>query len=271
MIPTSESIQGVAGRRPAFWLNAGMTMLVLCYLYLPIALLVVNSFNSSRYGFQWQGFTWEWYLKLLDNTALMEAARHSLVIAALSATLATVIGTLAAIALYRYRYRGKAAMSGLLFFLLVSPDIVLAIAFLSAFLLLGIALGFWSLLIAHISFCLPFVVVTVLARLRGFPPALIEAAQDLGAGEYQVFRQILLPMMAPALLSGWLLSFTLSLDDVVVSAFVTGPGYEILPVKVYSMVKVGVSPEVNVIATLLLVVSLVLVLVSQWLARRHLA
>lgn len=250
-------------------LNASISCLVLLYLYIPIALLVVNSFNQSRYGVEWQGFTWEWYGKLFENTGLLEAARHSLIIAVLSATLATVIGTLAAIALYRYRFAGKNALSAMLFFLLVSPDIVLAIAFLSAFLMLGIALGFWSILIAHVSFCMPFVVVTVLARLRGFPPSLIEAAQDLGASDYEIAWKILLPMMVPALLAGWLLSFTLSLDDVVVSAFVTGPDFEILPVKVYSMVRVGVSPEVNVIATLLLVVSLLVVLLSQWLARRY--
>lgn len=251
------------------WLNFFISGGVMLYLYVPIGLLVINAFNRSRYGVEWQGFTWEWFGKLLENTTLLEAAQHSLLIATLSASLATVIGTLAAIALYRYRFAGKTVLSGLLFFLLVSPDIVLAIAFLSAFLLLGIALGFWSLLIAHISFCLPFVVVSVLARLRGFPPALLEAAQDLGAGDYQTFRLILLPMMAPALLSGWLLSFTLSLDDVVVSAFVTGPGFEILPVKVYSMVRLGVSPEVNVIATILLVISLVVVMLSRWLGRRY--
>jgi spermidine/putrescine transport system permease protein len=250
-------------------LNAGISSLVLLYLYIPIGLLVVNSFNQSRYGIEWQGFTWEWYGKLFENTGLLEAARHSLLIAILAATIATVIGTLAAIALYRYRFAGKNALSTMLFFLLVSPDIVLAIAFLSAFLMLGIALGFWSLLIAHVSFCMPFVVVTVLARLRGFPSSLIEAAQDLGASDYEIVRKILLPMMVPALLAGWLLSFTLSLDDVVVSAFVTGPDFEILPVKVYSMVRVGVSPEVNVIATLLLFVSLLIVLLSQWLARRY--
>jgi spermidine/putrescine transport system permease protein len=146
---------------------------------------------------------------------------------------------------------------------------VLAIAFLSAFLMLGISLGFWSLLIAHISFCMPFVVVTVLARLRGFPPALIEAAQDLGASDYEIFWKILTPMIMPALMAGWLLSFTLSLDDVVVSAFVTGPDFEILPVKVYSMVRVGVSPEVNVIATLFLAMSLLVVVFSRWLVNRY--
>lgn len=257
-------------RHAALWLNRSVGILVLLYLYIPIGLLVVNSFNVSRYGFRWEGFTLDWYARLLENTSLLEAARHSLVIALLSASTATALGTLAAMALYRYRFTGKAPLSALLFFLLVSPDIVLAIAFLSAFLLLGVSLGFWSLLVAHVSFCLPFVVVTVLARLRGFPPALLEAAQDLGASEYQVFREILVPLLAPALLSAWLLSFTLSLDDVVVSAFVTGPGYEILPVKVYSMVKVGVSPEVNVVATLLLAASLLLVGLSQWLAQRHL-
>lgn len=269
MTPTSSRPSSNRVKTGSTVFNAAITGAVLLYIYIPIALLVINSFNQSRYGVEWQGFTWEWYGKLFENTGLLEAARHSLLIAVIAATMATAIGTLAAIALYRYRFSGKTALSGLLFFLLVSPDIVLAIAFLSAFLMLGISLGFWSLLIAHISFCIPFVVVAVLARLRGFPPALIEAAQDLGASDYEIFWKILAPMIMPALIAGWLLSFTLSLDDVVVSAFVTGPDFEILPVKVYSMVRVGVSPEVNVIATLFLVISLVVVVFSRWLLNRY--
>ena len=160
------------------------------------------------------------------------------------------------------------AASGLLFVVMLSPDIVLAITFLVIFIALGIQLGFWSLLIAHITFCLPFVVVTVFAQLNGFDRNLLEAAQDLGAGESRIFLRIILPLVMPAVVASWLLSFTLSLDDVIISSFFTGPGFEILPIRVFSMVKVGVSPEVNVLATLLLVISLTLVTLSTLLLKR---
>ncbi len=239
--------------------------LVFAYLYLPILVLVGNSFNASKYGHQWMGFSLKWYQKLFENETLMQAFTHSLTIALLAATVATLIGTLMALALYRYRFVLKGAASGLLFVVMMSPDIVLAITFLVIFIALGIQLGFWSLLIAHITFCLPFVVITVFAQFRDFDPNLLEAAQDLGAGEWRTFRWVILPLVTPAILSGWLLSFTLSLDDVIISSFVTGPEYEILPVRVYSMVKVGISPEVNVLATLLLALSLVLVTIVSWL------
>ncbi len=242
--------------------------LVFVYLYAPIAVLVVNSFNDSKYGHSWRGFSWRWYEKLWNNSALLEAFYHSLTIGVLAATLATLIGTLMAYALYRFQFRLKQATSGLLFVVMMSPDIVLAITFLVVFMALGVALGFWSLLIAHITFCLPFVVVTVYARLRDFDGNLIEASRDLGAGEARTFVTVVLPMSMPAIVSGWLLSFTLSLDDVIVSSFVTGPSYEILPIRVFSMVKVGVSPEVNVLATVLLVISVVLVLSAQLIMRK---
>lgn len=241
-------------------------MLVL--LYLPIAVLIINSFNSAKYGNHWGGFTWKWYQKLFANEGLMTAAGHSLLIAVVSATLATVIGTLAAVALHRYQFKGKAALSSMVFVSMLTPEIVLAIALLIIFIMLGIQLGFWSLLLAHITFCLPFVIVAVYSRLKGFDMKMLEAARDLGATEGRVFMQIILPLALPAVASGWLLSFTLSLDDVIVSAFVTGPSYEILPLKIYSMVRVGVSPEVNAISTTLLVVSLILVIISQLLLRK---
>jgi spermidine/putrescine transport system permease protein len=178
---------------------------------------------------------------------------------------ATIIGTLAAVALHRYQFRGKAALSSMVFVSMLTPDIVMAISLLIIFIALGIQLGFISLLIAHITFCLPFVIVSVYSRLRGFDMKMLEAARDLGATESRVFFKIILPLAMPAVAAGWLLSFTLSLDDVIVSSFVTGPGYEVLPLRVYSMVRVGVSPEVNAISTLLLVVSLALVLFSQLL------
>ncbi|MGU3842160.1 ABC transporter permease subunit, partial [Vibrio diabolicus] len=150
---------------------------------------------------------------------------------------------------------------------MMSPDIVMAISLLALFLVLGAQLGFFTLLIAHITFCLPFVVVTVYSRLNGFDVKMLEAAKDLGASEWVILKQIILPLAKPAVAAGWLLSFTLSLDDVIISSFVTGPTYEILPLKIYSMVKVGISPEVNALATVMLVVSLILVVISQLLAR----
>ena len=247
----------------------GYLGLILFFIYLPIGVLVVNSFNGSRYGTSWQGFTLKWYERLLGNESLMTAATHSLTIAVVAATVATIIGTLCAVALYRYQFRGKAALSSMVFISMLTPDIVMAISLLIIFIAIGIELGFISLLLAHITFCLPFVIIAVYSRLRGFDVKMLEAARDLGASESRIFWKIILPLAVPAVASGWLLSFTLSLDDVIVSAFVTGPGYEILPLKVYSMVRVGVSPEVNAISTLLLVVSLVLVIISQLLLREE--
>lgn len=246
----------------------GLFVAVFIYLYAPISVLIINSFNQSRYGLEWAGFSWQWYEKLAGNESLITAALHSLTIAIVSASFAALIGTLTAMALYRYNFRGKTAINFMLFTHMLTPDIVMAIALLSVFILISMQLGFWSLLIAHITFCLPYVVTTVYARLNGSDPRILEAARDLGATEAQVFWRIVVPMALPAILSGWLLSFTLSLDDVIVSTFVTGPSYEILPIRVYSMVKVGVSPEINALATVLLIFSLTLVAISQLLIRK---
>ena len=241
---------------------------VFLYLYLPMMVLISNSFNQSKYGHKWAGFSWKWYEKLWNNTGLMDAFVNSLTIAVLTAFIATLLGTLMALAIHRYKFKLKNTTSSMLFILMLSPDIVLAITFLIIFIALGIQLGFWSLLIAHITFCLPFVVITVYAQLKGFDNNILEAAQDLGASESKIFRVIILPMILPAVLSGWLLSFTLSLDDVIISSFVTGPGFEILPIRVFSMVKVGVSPEVNALATVLLVISLSAIAVISLLIKR---
>ncbi|MDD1791587.1 spermidine/putrescine ABC transporter permease PotC [Enterovibrio makurazakiensis] len=241
--------------------------LVYAFLYIPIVILIVNSFNESKFGIEWKGFTTKWYTQLLSNDSLVQAAGNSLTIAVFSATAAAVIGSLTAVALYRYRFRGKNFVNGMLFVVMMSPDIVMAISLLALFVLLGAQLGFLTLLLSHITFCLPFVVVTVYSRLNGFDLRMLEAAKDLAASEWVILTKIILPLAAPAVAAGWLLSFTLSLDDVIVSSFVTGPSYEILPLKIYSMVKVGVSPEVNALATLMLIVSLVLVIFSQLLAR----
>ncbi|EHJ9981156.1 spermidine/putrescine ABC transporter permease PotC [Vibrio parahaemolyticus] len=241
--------------------------LVYAFLYLPIIVLIVNSFNANKFGMKWGGFTTKWYETLVNNDSLMQAAWHSLNVAVFSATAATIIGSLTAVALFRYSFKGKGAVNGMLFVVMMSPDIVMAISLLALFLVLGAQLGFFTLLIAHITFSLPFVVVTVYSRLNGFDVKMLEAAKDLGASEWVILKQIILPLAKPAVAAGWLLSFTLSLDDVIISSFVTGPTYEILPLKIYSMVKVGISPEVNALATVMLIVSLVLVVISQLLAR----
>ena len=211
------------------WLRNGFMSVIYAWFYIPIAILVINSFNQSRFGIHWQGWTTLWYQTLLNNDSLLQAAQHSLLLGGISATCATLLGSLTAVALYQYRFRGKPLVNGMLFIVMMSPDIVMAISLLILFMLLGISLGFWTLLISHITFCLPFVVITVFSRLQGFDIRMLEAAKDLGAGELTTLRRIIFPIALPAIAAGWLLSFTLSMDDVVVSSFVTGPAFEILP------------------------------------------
>ncbi|MDO4430373.1 MAG: spermidine/putrescine ABC transporter permease PotC [Lonepinella koalarum] len=241
---------------------------VYAYLYIPIIILVGNSFNADRYGLSWKGFSLEWYNKLMNNDTLLQAAFHSIVIAFLAASLATLIGTLTAIALYRYKFRGKQAVSGMLFIVMMSPDIVMAVSLLALFTMVSISLGFWSLLLAHVTFCLPYVVVSVFSRLKGFDIKMLEAARDLGASEVTILRKIIMPLALPAIISGWLLSFTISLDDVVVSSFVSGVSYEILPLKIFSLVKTGVTPEVNALATIMIILSLILVVSGQFIGKK---
>ena len=242
---------------------------VYAYLYIPIIILVTNSFNEDRYGLSWKGFSWNWYESLFNNDTLIQAAFHSVTIAFFAATLATIVGGLTAIALYRYRFRGKQAVSGMLFIVMMSPDIVMAVSLLALFMVVGISLGFWSLLLAHVTFCLPYVTVTIFSRLNGFDARMLEAAKDLGASEVTILRKIILPLALPAVVSGWLLSFTISLDDVVVSSFVSGVSYEILPLRIFSLVKTGVTPEVNALATIMIVLSLGLVILSQLVTRKN--
>lgn len=248
--------------------NSLFMFLVYAYLYIPIIILVVNSFNADRYGLSWKGFSLNWYERLLNNDTLIQAAFNSVSIAFFAATLSTIIGGLTSIALYRYQFRGKQMVGGMLFVVMMSPDIVMAVSLLALFMLTGMVLGFWSLLFAHITFCLPYVVITVSSRLKDFDVKMLEAAKDLGASEFTILRKILLPLLLPAIVSGWLLSFTISLDDVVVSSFVTSASYEVLPLKIFSLVKTGVTPEVNALATLMIVFSLSLVIVSQIIARK---
>lgn len=243
--------------------------IIYLFLYAPLLILIAYSFNSSKYAIGWQGFTLDWYKKLLSNQLILDAAFNSIIIAVLSSLAATIIGTLAAVAFYRYRFAGRKTLYTMVYSVMMSPDIVMGISLLMFFMFLGIKIGFLTLLLSHITFCLPFVVVTVYARISGFDPNVIDAAKDLGASEFNAFRLVILPMIMPAVIAGWLLSFTLSLDDVIVSFFVTGPSFEILPLKIYSMVRLGVKPEINALSTLLFAFTLITVTISQLLIKER--
>lgn len=248
--------------RASIWYSV-YSVIIYGFLYLPMGLLIIHSFNASKYSLHWDGWTLEWYKNLIMDDNLISSALHSLTVATLAATCATVLGTIGAWSQFRYTPLWPKFSNALLFVTLMSPDIVMGVSLLVLFIVLQIPLGLGSLLLAHITFCLPFVMVTIRSRLSGFDLSLLEAAQDLGATEKKAFWYILFPLILPAVIAGWLLSFTLSLDDVVVSFFVTGPTFEVLPLRIYSMVRLGVKPEVNALATLLFIVSLFFVSLSQ--------
>lgn len=241
--------------------------LVYAFLYLPLLVVALFSFNSSKYSLAWKGFTLEWYSKLFENTALMTAALNSLMIAVAAATLATCLGTVAAFVLHQYRFSGRRLVFGTLFVMMMSPDIVIAISLLLLFLAFHLSLGFTTLLLAHAVLCVPFVATTVYSRFHGFQTDIVDAARDLGAGEYQVFRHVIIPVAAPAVIGGWLLSFTLSLDDVIISFFTTGPGFEVLPLRIYSMVRLGIKPDVNALCVVMMAITIVALILSRILLK----
>ncbi|MDL2313566.1 spermidine/putrescine ABC transporter permease PotC [Desulfovibrio sp. OttesenSCG-928-C14] len=241
--------------------------LIYAFLYIPILVVIIYSFNNAKYSTDWKGFTLKWYELLLKNQSLLDAALNSLLVAVCAATAATALGSLAALCLHRYKFGGKKLMQGSIYMLTISPDIVMGISLLIFFIAVNLELGFFTLLIGHITLSMPFVTLTVLARLSSFDDALIEAARDLGASETKALLYVMLPLTAPAVAAGWLLSFTLSLDDVLVSFFVTGPSFEVLPLKIYSMVRHGVKPDINALSAIMFSLTLVLVVLAQLLAR----
>ena len=242
--------------------------LIYLFLYIPIGTLIVYSFNNAVFSMLWHGFTLNWYAQVLQDSNLWIAVWHSLYLAISATTSALFIGTLAAISLYRYQFRGKNMLQGLLFVIIITPDIVMGIALLILFSLNGLALGFWSLYIAHVTFCIPFVVVIVYSRAKSIDPNIFAAASDLGASELQTFWHIIVPILLPALISGALLCFALSFDDIVISYFVSGPGFEILPIKIFSLARLGVNVELNALCSLLFGLTLILVCLSQWVTRQ---
>lgn len=242
--------------------------LIYLFFYVPIVILIVYSFNNSTYSMLWHGFTWSWYQQLIGDTSLQTIAVHSLIVGILAATSATIIGTLTAVTLYRYQFYGRKLLHTLIFILIVSPDIVMGISLLILYSTMKISLGFLTLLFAHITFCIPFVAVTVYSRITGLDKNIFEAARDLGAKDFTIFLRIIIPLLWPAIIAGWLLSFTLSLDDVIISYFVTGPDFQILPLQIFSMVRLGVTPEVNALCSVMFSVTLFIVIISQLMLRK---
>src|SRR3954447_7531101 len=235
--------------------NITAIVLGLAFLYLPIAILVINSFNASRLVTVWGGWSIRWYSELLNDTAMLDAAWVSLRIAFLSASAATVFGTLAALALTRGgRFRGRLLFSGMIYAPLVMPEVITGLSLLLLFVALELDRGFWTITIAHTTLTLCFVAVVVQSRLVTFDRNLEEAAMDVGCPPLQTFVTVTLPLILPAVLSGWMLAFALSLDDLVLASFVTGPGATTLPIRIYSEVRLGVKPEINAICTIMIAV-----------------
>lgn len=239
------------------------TAAVLAFFYLPVFVLILNSFNASRFGGSWEGFTLEWYRKLWTQREIWSALRNTLVIAVGATAVSTVIGTSAAFALHRYRTGLQKAHYLVIYTPLVIPEILMGIGLLLFFVTIGLDLGLFTVLLSHITFCISYVAFVVLGRLQDFDWGLVEAAEDLGATPWTAFRKVVLPGLAPGIAAGALLAFTLSIDDFVITFFTSGPGSTTLPVRIYSMIKHGSPALINALSTLLLVVTFTTVWLSQ--------
>ena len=256
--------------RRVSWFNVGSLALGLAFLYLPIVIMVIYSFNASRLVTVWGGWSIRWYSELLQNRAMLEAGWVTLRVAIISATLATVLGTLAAIALVRLgRFRGRVLFSGMIYAPLVMPEVITGLSLLLLFVAVNVDRGFWTIAVAHTTLTMCFVAIIVQSRLLSFDTSLEEAARDLGCPPLRTFFTVTLPLIAPALVSGWMLAFTLSLDDLVLASFTTGPGATTLPIRIYSEVRLGVKPEINAICTLLIALVAFAIVASALLGKFH--
>ncbi len=249
-------------------LFSGYALLFYAFLYIPIVLVIIFSFNVSRFPANWTGFTFDWYVKLFGNYAIGQALKNTLIVSITSTIISTVIGTMVSVALERYRFRAKSPVDAMLFLPIIIPDIAMAIMLLAFFVLIGMQLSLSTIIIAHVAFNISFVAVIVRARMASIDPTLEEAANDLYANEWRAFWKVTFPLLLPGILGGALFAFTLSLDDYVITFFTSGPGSTTLPVRIYSMVKRGITPEINAVSSLMLVASMLLVPLSLWLQRK---
>lgn len=238
-------------------------------LYSPISILVINSFNHSIYSVKWEGFTLKWYYKLLKNYTLIEATKNSIFLASISTITTCIIGTIISFSFYRYEYYGRKINYLLIQIMTMFPDIILGISLLFVFMLFNLELGFKTLFISHITLALPFAILIIFSGFQGLDQNLIEAARDLGANDYKILKKLIIPIILPNILAAALITFTLSLDDVLVSYFVSGPEYEILPIKIFALAKIGTKPEVNAICSVILCSSILLIFLSQIILKKN--
>jgi spermidine/putrescine transport system permease protein len=248
-----------------------VTVLVILFLYLPIFILMAMSFNESRYGHEWTGFSLKWYARLFQDRDIWDSVQNSLIVGSLATLASCFMGTLSAYALYRYPTKLQRIHYGLVYAPLVVPDILMGMSLLLLFISVGAGLGLTTIIIAHTTFCISYVAMVVLAKLDNFDYHVVEAAQDLGAGWWSVVWRVIIPMLAPGIISGALLAFTISIDDYIVTSFVAGPGTSTLPIHVYGMIKFGATPVINALSTIVLSVTFVLALITQFLTRESLA
>ncbi|MCB9688838.1 MAG: ABC transporter permease [Alphaproteobacteria bacterium] len=252
--------------RPPAWVLA-IVAAVYVFLHAPLLVLVVFSFNESKYSVEWTGFTLHWYQRLLERHDIVDGLVRSVAVGLSSTALSTVFGTLMALALARHRFRGRSFVEALLYVPIVTPEIVVGISLLILYVLLGWPLGLTSITIAHVAFNISFVTVVVHARLQGMDGSLEEAAMILGADEITAFWRVTVPQLWPGILSGAMLAFTMSFDDYVITSFVSGTGSQTLPIVVYTMVRKNIEPSINAISTIVLVVTTVMLIVSDRLSR----
>lgn len=255
--------------KPA-WLTL-VAALVYGFLYLPIIILIAFSFEESRLAVHWTGFTLKWFQQLFGDATLGSALLNSLIVASVSVLFAGIMGTMAAVGLSRLHFAGKEAFRGLILLPIIIPEIAMAVSALTLFLAMGMTLSLATVIISHIVFCVSYVTLTVMGRLEGIDPRLEEAAQDLGASPIMAFFKVTLPLLMPGIVAGCLLAFVLSLDDFVVTQFTAGVGATTLPLRIYSLVKFGVSPEINALSTLMIIGTVSLTLISEMLSRKRAA
>jgi putrescine transport system permease protein len=232
--------------------NVAALVLGLAFLYVPIAVLVIYSFNASHLVAVWSGWSTRWYAELFNDAPLIDAALTSLRVALASATAATILGTLAALALARFgRFRGRLPFAAMIYAPLVMPEVITGLSLLLLFVAIAVDRGFWTVAVAHTTMAMCFVTVIVQSRLAGFDTSLEEAATDLGAPPLRTFVSVTLPLIVPAIVAAWMLAFALSLDDLVIASFTTGPGTTTLPIRIYSEVRLGVKPEINAVCSIM--------------------
>src|SRR4051812_39968617 len=254
------------GPRMPAWLIA-VAVAVYLFLHAPLLVLMIFSFNNSKFSVDWRGVTFQWYHRLLERPDILRGLRISLIVGGAATVISAILGTMIALALARHRFRGRRAFEGFLYVPIVTPEIVVGISLLLLFALLKFPVGLTTITIAHVAFCISFVVIVVLARLQGMDENLEEAAMILGADEITTFWKVTVPQLWPGILSGALLAFTMSFDDFVITSFVSGPGSSTLPIVVYSMVRKNVEPSINAISTIILVATAILIYLADRLAR----